>query len=302
MKKMSIIIHGGCSNYDLDEIEIAHQEEQRKGLEVAIALGWKMLQKGEKALEVVEKVVNSMEECPAFNAGIGAVIGIEGQVDLDASIMDGATMQCGAVATIKGIPYAISIARKVMEDTRHVFLVGEGVNLFARKYGYKILPDKAFYTKYQEYRLKEFMRTQKLHTKGTVGAVVMDMYGNIAAGTSTGGMRGKLPGRVGDSPLIGAGTYAVNAYGGASATGNGEQLIQVGLTRTVIDLINYKKLNAKKATKAAIKILEKVPDGFGGAIAIDSNGEIGFAANDPIMPRAYMTSTQKTPKVEFSLK
>ncbi len=303
MKKMAIIIHGGCGTYDvLVPLERQHQDEQKIGLQKAIDAGWKLLQKNGKAIDVVEKVINILELNPAFNAGIGAAIGEEGQITLDASIMDGSSLSAGAVGVLRGIPNAISVARKVMEKTWHVMLVDEGANMFAKKQGFKKLPDKKFYTPYQLHWLKEFKNEKKAKPrKETVGAVVLDGFGDIAAGTSTGGLTGKMPGRVGDSSIIGAGTYAVSKFGGASATGNGEQILRVGMTRTVVDLLQYKKLSAQKAAEASIKVLGSVPKGMGGVIVIDKNGTIGAAANEQYLPRAFMTSKMKAPIVKFDL-
>ncbi len=303
MKKYAIIIHGGCGSYDInDPLEAKHQAAQDKGLQKAIALGWKLLQKNTKALDVVEKVVTMLELDPAFNAGIGAAIGIDGQVSLDASIMDGTTLQCGGVAALDGIPTAISVARKIMEETWHVMLVEKGANTFAKNHGFKKIPTKQFYTPYQIHWLREFKKDQKRKPrKETVGIAVLDSFGTIAAGTSTGGLTGKMQGRVGDSPIIGAGTYAVSQFGGASATGNGEQILQVGLTRTVVDFMRFKKLSAMRAAEKSISELAKLPNGFGGVICVSAEGEIGFAANETYLPRAYMTSKMKKPIIAFAM-
>lgn len=304
MFSYSLIIHGGSWSYDLnDPMEKQHLQEQQEGLKKIIAEGWDLLTSGLSAIDVVEKTINMLEMNPAFNAGIGAAIGMHGQIELDASIMDGRTLACGAVASLVQIPNAISVARTVMDKTRNVFLVGRGANVFAKKHGFTILPKKSFYTPYQRHWLKKVKEQKPISQEvkvshGTVGVVAMDKLGALAAGTSTGGMTGKLLGRVGDSPFIGAGTYADSAAGAASATGYGEQIIKVGLTKFAIDLIRFKGYSAQKACEEAVYILSKLKDGLGGLILIDNKGKIGMYGNENL-PRAYMSTEMKEPVVEY---
>lgn len=297
----AIIVHGGCGTYDINEkIEKEHQEAQQIALDKVIAESWRMLEGGATAMDSVERAVNMLEEDPAFNAGIGAAIGSDKQIELDASIMDGSNLDCGAVCGLRDIPFAVSVARRVMEQTRHVFLGGDGANAFAAAQGFERIPTERFYTDYQLYWWEKLATVDKDESaKGTVGAVAMDLSGNIAAATSTGGMTRKLPGRIGDSPLIGAGAYADNSLGGASATGYGEQIIKVVLCKTALDLIEYTGVSAQSACEAAIGRLGTLPDGYGGIILIDRNGAVGSWANEKYLPRAYMSRYQDSPVVRF---
>ncbi len=304
--KYSLIIHGGCGTFEKgDKIEEDHQKEQKVALEKIIKKSWSLVESGKNAVDIVEQTVQMLEDSPAFNAGIGAAIGKNKQIELDASIMDGSNLDCGAVACVSGYKNPISIARLVMNNTPHAFLVGEGASELAKNNHFKKTPTNKFYTPYQLHWWK-ILQTNSLEkkdkqAKGTVGVVVKDKNGNIAAGTSTGGLTNKMKGRVGDSPMIGAGTYADNRYGGACATGYGEQIIKVSLTKFAIDVLHFKKVNAQDAAKMSIKELGKLKNGLGGVIIIDKNGEIGSFANEKFLPRAYMSSTMKMPKVEFEV-
>lgn len=299
--KPALIVHGGCGTYDIEEpLERDHQAAQSAGLERVISEGWRMLSAGSSAFDVAESVVNMLEDDPSFNAGIGAAIGSDKQIELDASIMDGSNLRCGAVCGLRNIPRAVSVARRVMEVTRHVFLGGEGANRFAEGQGFEHLPAERFYTDYQLYWWEKLAGgSRDRSAKGTVGAVALDAKGSIAAATSTGGMTRKLPGRIGDSPLIGAGCYADNQIGGASATGYGEQIIRVVLCKSALDLIEYKGLGAQAACEAGIAKLALLPDGLGGIIMIDRNGAIGAHSNERYLPRAYMSAAHSAPVVRF---
>lgn len=304
--KYSIIIHGGCGTFDQgDRIEEEHQKQQKKGLYKIIGNAWDLIEKGQDAIDIVEKTIQLFEDDPSFNAGIGAAIGKDKQIELDASIMDGKNLDCGAVAGVTGYKNPILIARKVLDLTPHAFLIGAGANEFAKKNHFKKTPIQNFYTPYQLYWWKNIKNGQygkkNKQTKGTVGVVVRDKKGNIAAGTSTGGLTNKMKGRVGDSPLIGAGTYADNRYGGASATGYGEQIIKISMTKFAVDVIRFRKVKAQEASEMAINELGRLKNGKGGIIILDKDGNIGAYTNEKFLPRAYMSNTMHNPKVVFEV-
>lgn len=302
-RRPALIIHGGCGTYELsDPVELEHRRDQEKGLAAVIETCWGLLNGGMSALDVVERATSMLEEDPSFNAGIGAAIGSDKQIELDASIMDGRTLDCGAVSGLLNMPNAVAVARRVMERTKHVYLSGPGANQFARAEGFAPLPAEKFYTPYQLYWWEKLAAdVPDASAKGTVGAVAVDLKGDVAAATSTGGMTRKLPGRVGDSPIIGAGTYASNRLGGASATGWGEQIMKVVLCKTALDLLEYSRLGAQEACEAAIGRLGELKNGLGGIILIDANGNVGAAANERYLPRAYMSAGAAAPRVEFDL-
>ena len=303
----ALILHGGCGTYDEREpIERHHQAEQVAGMSRAIEEGWKMLSLGASAVDTVERVVNLLEECPAFNAGIGSAIGSDMQIEVDASIMNGRDLACGAVAGLSCIPNAISIARRVMDQSPCVFLAGAGADEFAERENFSKLPVEKFYTDYSLHwwnKLGAWRRVDETvpepGSKGTVGAVALDRHGDIAAATSTGGVTRKPRGRVGDSPIIGAGTYADNRFGGGSATGCGEQIIKVSLTKTAIDLVRFRNASAQEACDEMITELGTLTKGKGGIIFIDPLGRVGASCNEKFMARAYMTAALKAPVVGF---
>jgi len=295
--KYGLIIHGGCGTHDpKDKREEAHLNDQLDALRPIINHGWELLEEGKSAVTVVEETIKLLEDNPSFNAGRGAAIGTSGQVELDACIMDGKTLSCGAVTGIEGYRNPISIARLVMEKTKHVFLMGNGANEFAAAMKQKKFPREYFYTPHQEYWLAQIRKQEKdTRYKGTVGVAVRDKKGNLAAGTSTGGMSNKMKGRVGDSPLVGAGTCADNRYGAVSATGYGEQIIKTGLTRLALSFVRFEKMTMQEAVVAAIADMGTLKDGLGGLIGIDALGNFGAYTNEVYMPHAYMGSSLASP-------
>jgi beta-aspartyl-peptidase (threonine type) len=243
------------------------------------------------ALDAVEAAVKCMEDNPTFDAGVGSVLNAEGEIELDAAIMDGKTLNAGAVAAVRNIRNPISLARRVMENSNHVFLVGEGANKFAVLQGFEKFDGLVVKRELDRWKkLREKYRgTMKFSDKnGTVGAVAIDSNGNIAASTSTGGVPFKLSGRVGDSCLIGCGLYADNRVGGVSATGYGESIIKIVLSKVVCELLG-KGLTAQKAAEEGVKMLERKINGRGGVIVLDKKGSVGISYNTPKMARAYMT-------------
>lgn len=291
--KRTIIIHGGAWN-----IPKGIRKPCLEGVERAAELGMKCLLNGNSALDAVEAAVKCMEDNPIFDAGTGSVLNAEGEVELDAAIMDGRTLNAGAVAAVKNIKNPISLARKVMEKSNHIFLVGDGANKFAVLQGFENFNGLIVKRELARWRKlhSEYVATMKFSEgKETVGAVAIDEFGNIAAATSTGGVPFKPPGRVGDSPLIGCGLYADNNVGGASATGHGESIMKIVLSKVACEFLE-KGLPAQKAAEESIKMLEEKVNGRGGIIVLDKKGRIGVAYNTPAMVWAYMKEGMIAPE------
>jgi beta-aspartyl-peptidase (threonine type) len=299
--KLRFVIHGGAGTILKSEMSAEREREYRAKLTEALTIGYDILKKGGPGLDAVEAAIRFMEDSPLFNAGKGAVFTSAGTNELDASIMDGRTLKAGAVASLKHIKNPISLARLVMEKSKHVMMVGEGAEAFAKEQGVEMVPQSYFYTESRWkdlQRLKAAEKEQKQapkkqerqhaaplgHAYGTVGAVALDSGGNIAAGTSTGGMTNKKWGRVGDSPIIGAGTYANNATCGVSATGDGEYFIRLGVARDLSALMEYKGLSLQEAADAVIEKVGKLGGG-GGLVALDKGGQIAWAFNTAGMYR-----------------
>ncbi|MBK6282920.1 MAG: isoaspartyl peptidase/L-asparaginase [Draconibacterium sp.] len=291
--KYAIVIHGGAGVMSEEKMSTEQQSAYKSKLNEALELGNKMLKEGATAVDVVVKVINILEDSPLFNAGKGAVFTNDEKVELDASIMEGKTLNAGAVAGVQDIKNPINAAREVMYNSEHVFLSGKGASEFAKKQGLEIVPNKYFYTdsRYEslmQLKKQERERTQKDNT-GTVGCAVLDTHGNLAAGTSTGGMTNKKYGRIGDAPIIGAGTYANNKTCAVSCTGHGEYYIRLGFARDISALMEYKNMDVKTACREEIGKLSEL-GGTGGVIAIDANGNIAMEFNTSGMFRAYLKS------------
>ncbi|MHA1581431.1 MAG: isoaspartyl peptidase/L-asparaginase [Candidatus Baldrarchaeia archaeon] len=288
MQKPVIIVHGGAWNIP-DELVKDHI----KGVEKAASVGWKILRNGGSALDAVEEAVKTMEDDPTFDAGKGSFLNEEGFVELDAIIMDGSTLDVGAVAAVRNIKNPVVLARKVMELIEHVLLVGEGANKFAEKIGLKTVDPKDLVLEREIERWKQFkegkISTEDLfgEPKGTVGAVALDKHGNFAAATSTGGVAGKMVGRVGDTPIVGCGAYADNNYGAVSSTGHGEKIMKIVLAKEVINFI-AQGCSAQEAADKGIKLIWERLKGGAGVIVIDKNGNIGISYNTPRMAYAYV--------------
>ncbi|MCX7862883.1 MAG: isoaspartyl peptidase/L-asparaginase [Bacteroidales bacterium] len=287
-QKYCIVIHGGAGN--INPNNTPNEQQVRRALDTALFIGEKILRNGGTSLDAVEQVVRFLEDCPLFNAGKGAVLTEEGKVELDASIMDGKTLLAGAVAGVTDIKNPISAARAVMEKTSHVMLVREGASAFAKKIGLEIVPNEYFITNESKQRYDKYKNTDK---KGTVGCVAIDSYGNLAAGTSTGGMMMKKYGRVGDSPIIGAGTYANNASCAVSCTGHGEYFIRNSVAFHVHALMVYKNYNLNQAVSFVIDSVLTPQGGTGGIIAIDKQGNYTWHFNTQGMYRAMANSEGK---------
>jgi beta-aspartyl-peptidase (threonine type) len=284
MKRL-IIVHGGAGR-----VPEEGWAERREGCREAALAGWECLVRGGSALDAVEEAVAFLEDHPLFNAGRGSVLNAAGEVEMDASVVEGQTLQAGAVGAVQNIRNPIRLARRVLEDGRHVLLVGEGANRFAQDVRMETCPADELITDRQRARWQAMRETGF----GTVGAVGMDKRGGIAAATSTGGLLGKRSGRVGDSALIGCGTCADALLGAASATGNGEAIIRVVLAKTAVDLLGGSR-HPLDAAKMAIEILERRGQGEGGIILIDREGRVGHAHNASFMPSAFMDERVQTP-------
>jgi len=260
---------------------LVQQKMYCEALELALDAGHQILAGGGSSLDAVTAAVVALEDDPLFNAGRGAVYTAAGKHELDASIMDGATLRAGAVAAVSRIRNPVLAARAVMETSPHVLLVARGAEQFARQHGLPLVRDTYFNT--QERR--EALRKGLKRHHGTVGAVALDRHGNLAAATSTGGYTGKLPGRVGDSPLIGAGTYADNSSCAVSGTGWGEAFIRIALAHEVSARMRHRGEDVLQASKAALKSLARIK-GDGGLIALDRRGNIAMPFNSGGMLRA----------------
>lgn len=282
----ALIVHGGAG-----ADPASGREELRRGIRDAVAAGWAVLHQGGGAVDAVEAAVCAMEDNPRFNAGRGSVLTSEGTVEMDASIMEGDGLKSGAVACVTAMRHPISLARRILEDGRHSFYVGEGAMARARALGIPFCDPEELITDAQRKRFESL-------TGGTVGAVALDRRGLIAAATSTGGTAGKLPGRVGDSPLIGCGTYAESTSGGVSCTGDGEAIIRVVLARRTIDILKV-AADPMHACQVAMDVLVEEGRGGGGLICIDWKGRLGWAHSTPLMPVGFMAPGHEAPMLTF---
>jgi beta-aspartyl-peptidase (threonine type) len=269
-KKFIVLIHGGAGNYSEsmpDSIKRAYYAELERALRTAA----KILDDSGSGLDAVEQAIRILEDNPLFNAGRGSVVTSAGRVEMDASIMYGKDLSCGAVAGVTTVKNPISLARLVMDSTKHVLLIAAGAEAFAERMNVPLCDSAYFVTPAMRNKWLEKFSTEK---KGTVGAVALDVFGNLAAATSTGGMFGKMPGRVGDSPIINAGTYANNKTCAVSCTGTGELFIRNTVAYNVSALMEYKKYSLEMAVDEMIN--KRLHKGDGGLIAIDRGGN--FAA------------------------
>ena len=290
----AIAIHGGAGTLSRAETSAEQERAYLQGLSAALDAGFSLLEKGGRSLDAVTAAVVSLEDNPLFNAGCGAVLSRDGLAELDASIMDGATLAAGAVCGLKHIRNPITLARQVMERSPHVMLVGEGAEEFARGQGVELVSNEYIRTPIRQKQLHRLLqgaaeKENDLVAFGTVGAVALDERGNVAAATSTGGMTGKRWGRVGDSPIIGAGTYAANAGCAVSATGHGEYFIRTVVAHDICAQMQYAGLSLADATKGTLARM-KALGGNGGVIAIAPGGEVVLDFNSDGMFRGARTS------------
>ena len=292
-KKYVLVVHGGAGVMDRNMMSSEMQHDYLAVLNLALHVGDSVLSNGGTCMDAVEKTIVILEDSPLFNAGKGAVFTHDGFVELDASVMDGHTLTAGAIAAVRDIKNPVRVARAVMEKSEHVMLNGSGASQFAKEQGFEPVDNSYFHTEKRFKSLQEILKKERETTTndkhGTVGCVALDTYGNIAAGTSTGGMMNKKYGRIGDSPVIGAGTYANNQTGGFSCTGHGEYYIRLGFSRDISALMEYKKLSIRKACQEEIRKLTEL-GGTGGVIGLDRKGNISMEFNTSGMFRGYIRS------------
>ena len=310
--KVVFAIHGGAGVIARDKLTAEVERDVRTGLDQALDAGYAVLKRGGSSLDAVETAIRLMEDSPVFNAGRGSAFTREGTIELDASIMSGRTLGAGAVAAVSRIKNPISVARAVMEKSGHVLLIGDGAEKFATEIGLAMETPEYFKTPSRLKALEEKLRRDRErantkqdrervpaksaedsvpgdHRYGTVGAVALDQAGNLAAGTSTGGITGKRVGRVGDSPIIGAGTYANNKTCAVSATGDGEYFIRTSCARTIAALVEYKGQSLDEASRTVLFEQIKPLGGNGGVIVLNARGDVAFSFTTEGMYRGYVT-------------
>ena len=299
-----LVVHGGAGTILKSQMDAGKEQAYKTAISEALEKGYEILYNGGSSVDAVEAAIRILEDNPLFNAGKGAVFANSGKNELDASIMNGQTLEAGAVAGVTTIKNPVSAARAVMEKSSHVMMAGAGAEAFAQKQGLTIVDPSYFFTKERWEALQRTKREDSLNAKagkkdnsavvktdpkfGTVGAVALDKQGNLAAATSTGGMANKRYGRIGDSPVIGAGTYANNATCAVSCTGWGEFFIRLVMAKTVSDMMEFGKMSLRQATEEMI--MKRLPalGGDGGLIAVDREGNISFPFNTAGMYRGYI--------------
>jgi beta-aspartyl-peptidase (threonine type) len=305
MKPIALAVHGGAGTIERGSMTPEREKEYRAGIESALRTGEKILRSGGSALDATEAAVRVLEDDPHFNAGKGAVFTSAETNEMDAAIMDGKTRSAGAVAGVQHVRNPITLARAVMEKSKHVFMIGDGAEEFAKGNGVELMDVKYFFTQQRWDELKKTQAKEKAGGKGekkfittaaerhgTVGAVARDREGNLAAATSTGGTTNKLPGRVGDSPVIGAGTYADNASCAISCTGDGEYFIRAAVAHEVSALMLERGMTLREASERALAQAQEL-GGKGGLIAVDNNGELALPFNTEGMYRGYLSADGK---------
>jgi len=302
----SIVIHGGAGGMKRANFSESQENAYKEKMETSLNAGYEILQKGGSSIDAIQAAIIILEDSPLFNAGKGAVFNSEGQQEMDASIMNGKTLNTGAVAGINHVKNPILAANIVLDSSKHVLLSGKGAEILVKKYGAEMVPSSYFFTKKRFKQLEKLLGKDKTtldhsallqdrtllddHKYGTVGAVAIDKNGNIAAGTSTGGMTNKKYGRIGDSPIIGAGTYANNATCGISSTGTGEYFIRTVAAHEVSSIIKYTNASPKEALHRVIFNQIEPLGGKGGMILIDKNGDVFWDFNTSGMFRGYKKS------------
>lgn len=289
----SIAIHGGAGVILKENMSDDLEAQYRSILLEALSVGEKILADGGSSLDAVEQTIWVMENSPLFNAGKGAVFTHHGTNELDASIMDGRDLQAGAVAGVGDVKSPISLARKVMTDSDHVMLSGAGASEFARETGLEIVDSSYFFTEKRWKSLQKALKKANANKYGTVGCVALDQSGNLAAGTSTGGMTNKKYNRIGDAPIIGAGTYASNKSCAVSATGHGEFFIRYTVAREIAALMEYSNMDLQSAAEEVIQNRLKPIGGDGGIISVDKDGNIALVFNTPGMYRASVRAGEE---------
>jgi len=304
--KIGLVIHGGAGTIERSNMAPEKEREYRAGLERALTAGYEILKRGGSSLDATEAAVRVLEDDPHFNAGRGSVFTSAGTNEMDASIMDGKTLKAGAVGSVQHIRNPINLARLVMEKSPHVMLDCAGAEAFAKANGIELVDQKYFFTQERWDALQKMKAAEKQRASGdgksfiitdqdrhgTVGAVALDQEGNLAAATSTGGTTNKMPGRIGDTPVIGAGTYANNRTCAVSCTGDGEYFIRTAAAHEVSALMEHAGMKLQQAAQTALDTVKQL-GGTGGLIAIDRNGEIALPFNTNGMYRGYVEPNGK---------
>jgi L-asparaginase / beta-aspartyl-peptidase len=298
--RIALAVHGGAGTIERSKMTAEREQEYRVGIEHALRTGREILDGGGSSLDAVEAAVRVLEDDPHFNAGKGSVFTSAGTNEMDAAIMDGKILNVGAVACLEHVRNPIVLARTVMEKSKHVLMVGRGAEDFAKRNGIELVDAKYFFTQRRWDELQAAKAAEKsgaddgkkfiiseVESHGTVGAVARDAQGNLAAATSTGGTTNKLPGRVGDSPIIGAGTYANNATCAVSCTGDGEFFIRAAVAHQVSALMELRGMSLAEAAERALADAQKL-GGTGGLIAVDKNGNVALPSNTSGMYRGYL--------------
>lgn len=300
---IAIAVHGGAGTINREEIGEEREAATHEALRLALKTGHAVLKDGGSSLDAVSAAVQILEDSPLFNAGKGAVFNCAGENELDAAIMDGATLNAGAVAGVRRTRNPITLARLVLDRSPHVLLVGEGAEKFGEEHGIELVDPSYFHTNFRKQQLLELQKRENVTgcgdtvaaldgfdpaSFGTVGAVALDADGNLAAATSTGGMTNKRYGRVGDVPVIGAGTYADNATAAISATGHGEYFIRTVAAHRIASRMAFKGESVQEAADAVVMDLLKNMGGGGGVIAVDAKGNIAMPFNTSGMYRGYI--------------
>lgn len=296
MSSCVLIIHGGAVNTDPTTIPPEKEEQLRQGLRQALMAGYEILERGGVALDAVEAAVKNLEDNPLFNAGRGGMFNVNGEVETEASIMDGATLRGGAVSGLKLVKNPVSVARLVMEKCKHSFLTAEGAQEFALSQGLPLYDPNYFKTDEQRDQWLEILHEAEVehaNRHDTVGAVALDQHGNLAMATSTGGIEGKLRGRVGDSCIFGGGGYANNEVCAVSTTGDGEIIMLAGVAHEVYALRKYKKRSIQQAAQEAVAMYADKLSGDRGIIAVDPDGNVAIESNTNVMRCAYQTTDQE---------
>lgn len=312
--RWAIVVHGGAGVIERKQLTAEQEQAYREAMRKVTGSGAKLLAAGKPALDVIEATIGMMEDDPLFNAGRGAVFTAQGRNELDAAIMDGKTLQAGSVAGVTRTRHPISLARRVMDASPHVMLVGTGADAFSAQQGLEQVEPGWFYTQRRWDALATFLKANELPLpgkpsgiagddpaknlahdegkKGTVGVVVLDTSGNVAAGTSTGGTTGKRWGRVGDSPIIGAGTYASNQSCAVSATGTGEYFIRLSVAHEICSLVKYRGMSLQAAADQVVQQQLTQLQGDGGIIAVAPDGQTAWSFNTSGMYRARAAEGQ----------
>jgi beta-aspartyl-peptidase (threonine type) len=300
---VAIAIHAGAGTISKKDFSVDKEREIRETLEKAVRAGYTVLSSGGSSLDAVTGAITILEDSPHFNAARGAVFNAEGKNELDASIMDGSDLNAGAVAAVHNVRNPVLLARKVMTDSAHVMLMGAGAEQFGRDHDISFEDDEYFFTEYRWQQLQKAKANDNGETTflsetpdqwfSTVGAVALDSRGNLAAGTSTGGMTNKRWGRVGDSPIIGAGTYADNRSCAVSATGHGEYFIRATVARDICARVQYTGVSLAEAADQVVNKELVEMGGSGGIIALDPQGNIALTFNTPGMYRASVDTNGK---------